>query len=42
MPYVEGESLRQRLQREGPLPLDQALRLTVKSTGVESRPATSA
>jgi serine/threonine-protein kinase len=28
MPYVEGESLRGRLQREGQLPLDDALRLT--------------
>ena len=28
MPYVEGESLRQRLQREGQLPLEEALRLT--------------
>jgi hypothetical protein len=28
MPYVEGESLRARLQREGQLPLDEALRLT--------------
>ena len=28
MPYVPGESLRQRLAREGPLPLDEALRLT--------------
>jgi serine/threonine-protein kinase len=27
MPYVPGESLRQRLEREGPLPLDEALRL---------------
>jgi serine/threonine-protein kinase len=27
MPYVEGESLRRRLQREGQLPLDEALRL---------------
>jgi len=27
MPYVEGESLRDRLQREGQLPLDQALRI---------------
>ncbi|HSW29684.1 MAG TPA: protein kinase [Longimicrobiales bacterium] len=28
MPYVEGESLRQRLEREGQLPLDEALALT--------------
>src|SRR6266702_5621486 len=28
MPYVEGLSLRQRLTREGPLPLDDALRIT--------------
>jgi len=28
MPYVEGPSLRQRLTREGPLPLDDALRIT--------------
>ncbi len=28
MPYVEGESLRQRLGREGQLPLDEALRIT--------------
>jgi eukaryotic-like serine/threonine-protein kinase len=28
MPYVEGESVRQRLQREGQLPVDDALRLT--------------
>src|SRR3954469_13536316 len=27
MPYVEGETLRQRLIREGPLPLPEALRL---------------
>lgn len=27
MPYVEGESLRQRLAREGQLPLDQAMRI---------------
>jgi serine/threonine-protein kinase len=27
MPYVEGESLRERLQREGQLPLSEALRL---------------
>ncbi len=28
MPWVEGESLRQRLTRESPLPLDEALRIT--------------
>src|SRR2546428_6335788 len=28
MPYVEGESLRQRLERQGQLPLDEALRHT--------------
>ncbi len=27
MPYVEGESLRERLRREGPLPLSEALRI---------------
>lgn len=27
MPYVEGESLRARLQREGPMPVDDALRM---------------
>jgi len=27
MPYVEGESLRERLRREGPLPIDEALRI---------------
>jgi serine/threonine protein kinase/tetratricopeptide (TPR) repeat protein len=27
MPYVEGESLQDRLDREGPLPVDEALRL---------------
>src|SRR5687767_12348437 len=27
MPYVEGETLRQRLTREGPLPVAEALRL---------------
>jgi serine/threonine-protein kinase len=27
MPYVEGESLRARLDREGPLPIDRAVRL---------------
>jgi serine/threonine protein kinase len=29
MPYVEGESLRQRLARERQLPIDQALRITL-------------
>ena len=28
MPYVDGESLRDRLLREGPLPIDDALRIT--------------
>ena len=28
MPYIEGESLRERLEREGPLPLEDALRIT--------------
>lgn len=27
MPYIEGDSLRDRLTREGPLPIDEALRL---------------
>src|SRR5437016_13695700 len=27
MPYVEGESLRERLKREGQLPLEEALRI---------------
>src|SRR5215211_3215163 len=32
MPYVDGETLRQRLTREGPLPLPEALRL-IRETG---------
>src|SRR5881396_3972598 len=28
MPYIAGESLRDRLEREGPLPLEEALRIT--------------
>src|SRR2546425_2296604 len=28
MPYIEGESLRDRLERGGPLPLEEALRIT--------------
>ena len=30
MPYVEGESLRQRMAREGPLALDQAVRIATQ------------
>ena len=30
MPYVEGESLRQRIMREGQLPLDQAVRIALQ------------
>jgi serine/threonine-protein kinase len=30
MPYVEGESLRQRIMREGQLPLDQAVRVALQ------------
>ena len=30
MPFVEGESLRQRMEREGQLPLDDALRITAQ------------
>ena len=33
MPYVEGESLRDRIRREGPLPLDDALRITGEVAG---------
>ncbi len=33
MPYVAGESLRQRLQRERPLPLDEALRISREIAG---------
>src|SRR6185295_13855753 len=32
MPYVDGETLRQRLSREGPLPVPEAIRL-VRETG---------
>jgi serine/threonine-protein kinase len=31
MPYVRGESLRERIAREGPLPLDEALRITAEA-----------
>ncbi|HET9796797.1 MAG TPA: serine/threonine-protein kinase, partial [Gemmatimonadaceae bacterium] len=33
MPFVEGESLRTRLDREGALPLDDALRITAAVAG---------
>jgi serine/threonine protein kinase len=33
MPYVEGESLRQRITREGQLPLDQAVRIALQVLG---------
>ncbi len=33
MPYVEGESLRDRLNRETPLPLEDALRITTEVAG---------
>jgi TolB-like protein len=36
MPYIEGESLRDRLQREGPLPLEEALRITREVAGALS------
>src|SRR3989449_8150184 len=37
MPYVEGESLRHRLERGRPLPLDDALRITREiADGLES------
>ena len=28
MPYLEGESLRERIDRQGPLPVDEAIRIT--------------
>src|SRR5437870_89731 len=33
MPYVEGETLRERLEREGQLPLEEALRITREVAG---------
>src|SRR5439155_11957740 len=36
MPFVEGESLRDRLTREGQLPLEQALQITREVAGALS------
>ncbi len=36
MPYIEGESLRDRLEREGPLPVEDALRITREVAGALS------
>jgi serine/threonine-protein kinase len=33
MPYVEGESLRQRLEREKQLPVDEAVRIAISVCG---------
>ena len=33
MPYVDGESLRQRLDRDGQLPVDEAIRIAVAVAG---------
>jgi len=45
MPYVEGDSLRERLAREGPLPLDEALLKkygSYQQVGTISRPVAAA
>src|SRR5437879_12002041 len=36
MPYIEGESLRDRLEREGQLPLEEAVRITRDVAGALS------
>jgi serine/threonine-protein kinase len=36
MPYIDGETLRQRISREGPLPLNDALRITRDVAGALS------
>jgi serine/threonine-protein kinase len=42
MPYVEGESLRDRLTRERQLPVDEAVEITRAGAAIRSRSAESA
>ena len=41
MPYVEGETLRDRIDREKQLPVDEAVALTSKVAGAHGRPRPS-